>query len=121
MSSFSKAYRLVSKQDFQSVFARSTRISGSSLLALCCSSLSENPRLGMVISKRYVKTAVARNRIKRVIRESFRHHLKQLGGLDIIVLPRKTWSTETQQQLQDEMKKLWQAVIAAKIVPSHSH
>jgi ribonuclease P protein component len=91
------------------------------LLALCCFTESANPRLGMVISKRYAKTAVIRNRMKRMIRESFRHHIKQLGNLDIIVLPRKTWSTAMQEQLQDEIKKLWQAVIAAKIVPSHSH
>lgn len=46
------------------------------------------PRLGLAISKRRVRRAVARNRIKRLIRESFRTHQRQLRGLDVVIIAR---------------------------------
>lgn len=55
----------------------------------------QTARLGLVISKKNVKRAVQRNRIKRQIRERFRQFPQRegpeldLSGLDIIVLARK--------------------------------
>ena len=118
MPVFSKAYRLVSKHDFQSVFAESNKISRHFLLALHRSTSLPCPRLGMIISKRYVKTAVSRNRLKRLIRESFRHHAHLLQGLDIIVLMRKKWTNDMQQKLQGEIEALWQALITTKSLPA---
>ncbi|GAB4350592.1 MAG: hypothetical protein Kow0073_05070 [Immundisolibacter sp.] len=43
------------------------------------------PRLGLVIPKRRVRLAVHRNRLKRWIRESFRHHQQRLPAADIVV------------------------------------
>lgn len=43
-------------------------------------------RLGLAISKKKTAAATARNRIKRVVRESFRHHQESLMGLDVVVL-----------------------------------
>ena len=45
-------------------------------------------RLGVVVSKRLMKTAVARNFYKRVARDVFRHARKDLGSLDFVVRPR---------------------------------
>ncbi len=43
----------------------------------------------MAVSKKYARRAVDRNRIKRVIRESFRSNKEDLGGIDCVVLNRK--------------------------------
>jgi ribonuclease P protein component len=48
----------------------------------------ELARLGVIIAKRHVKKAVLRNRIRRLIRENFRHQQSQLIGLDFVVLLR---------------------------------
>ena len=42
-----------------------------------------------MIGKKNVKLAVQRNRLKRLIRESFRHNQETLAGWDIVVIARK--------------------------------
>lgn len=41
-------------------------------------------RLGLIVPKKLISTAVGRNRIKRLLREWFRQNQEKLGGLDII-------------------------------------
>jgi len=41
-------------------------------------------RLGMIVPKKIIATAVARNRVKRLIRESFRLNQGELTGLDVV-------------------------------------
>ena len=42
----------------------------------------------MAIPRKTVRKAVCRNRIKRVIRDSFRHHRLELREIDVVVLAR---------------------------------
>ncbi len=51
-------------------------------------------RLGIVVAKRNVKLAVARNRLKRIVRESFRQQQQALQGLDIVVVIKKNFIAE---------------------------
>ena len=56
---------------------------------LACASEQPQARLGIVVAKRNVKLAVDRNRLKRLVRESFRQQQEHLGGLDIVVIIKK--------------------------------
>ncbi len=49
--------------------------------------------MGLVVSKKNVRGAVARNRVKRLIRERFRNRREQLAGADLIILARKNAET----------------------------
>lgn len=66
----------------------SLRSSDRTLVLLAAENLSSDARLGFVLPKRRIRLAVARNRVKRIIRESFRHLSAELSGLDIVVLAR---------------------------------
>jgi len=45
-------------------------------------------RLGLAVSRKVSRSAVQRNRIKRLVRESFRKHSPDLPALDIVVMAR---------------------------------
>ena len=74
---------------------------------LAVSNDRDNPRLGLVISRKAARTAVARNRIKRLVRESFRHEQQQLGSLDIVVIGRPGIALQTNQAIAESLDKLW--------------
>ena len=45
----------------------------------------QHARLGLVVTKKGNAKAVRRNRIKRIVRETFRHHQANLGRYDIVL------------------------------------
>ena len=77
------------------------------LLLLATPNGRDYPRLGLAISKRNIKTAVGRNRIKRLVREGFRHNLTQLAGLDIVVLSRRNTYDTSNAALQQSLNRHW--------------
>ena len=85
---FSWDERLHRKCDFNRVFQEGRRFSASGLTMWVRHPLetggARKPRLGMAIPKAY-GNAVARNRIKRLIRESFRLNKEKLPpGVDMV-------------------------------------
>ena len=61
----------------------------------------------MIISKKNYRLAVQRNRIKRLIRESFRHDRDKMDGLDIVVLVRKGFQDVDNRTVTEQLTKLW--------------
>jgi ribonuclease P protein component len=64
----------------------------------------------MSASARRVRSAVARNRIRRLIRESFRREQARLAGLDIVVLvkepAREAGNAEILRSLEGHWRRL---------------
>lgn len=72
-----------------------------------------NARLGLVIAKKNVRRAVDRNKIKRIARESFRHHRVRLDNLDIIVLARKGLGELDNAALHNLFTDMWRRLSRA--------
>ena len=83
---FSKDSRLLDAAAFGRVFEKATRSRDKWFTVLCRRNEIEIARLGLAISKKQCKKASERNRLKRIIRESFRQHQAELEGLDIVVM-----------------------------------
>jgi ribonuclease P protein component len=64
-------------------------------------------RLGLAISKRVSKRAVERNRIKRLLRESFRRARHQLPPMDLLVMAREQAAGLCGPELLAEIEALW--------------
>ncbi|KAA3628139.1 MAG: ribonuclease P protein component [Proteobacteria bacterium] len=85
---FPRRIRLLSAHDYQRVFAQPERSSDTVLSVLARTNTLGYARLGMAISRKVAPKAHQRNRIKRVIRESFRHLSLELTGIDFVVMAR---------------------------------
>jgi len=71
-------------------------------------------RLGLAISKRVSKRAVERNRIKRLLRESFRRVRAQLPPVDLMVMAREQAAGLPGPELLAEIDGLWSRLGALK-------
>ena len=111
---FRKANRLLSAAAFGRVFKKATRSRDKLFTVLCRQSKDETARLGMAISKRHCRKATARNRIKRAIRESFRHHQQQLAGLDIVVINQPAAGLADNDAMNESLERHWQRCTKAK-------
>ena len=109
---FSRTYRLTTKADYAAVFNESLKIRQAWFLALYKKNQKAYPRIGIIISKRIIKKASARNYLKRLIREDFRAHRTSLGKIDLLILARKSCKVEDKIKLKKELYSLWQQLLA---------
>jgi ribonuclease P protein component len=68
------------------------------------------PRLGLSIATRTFGTAVARNRIKRLTRESFRLNQHSLPPVDVSVSAREAARQATPRDLRESLDKHWKSI-----------
>lgn len=68
-------------------------------------------RLGLAVSRRVSLKAVCRNRIKRQVREAFRHGQAQLSGLDVVVVAQGPAVPAKSAQLQTSLVQHWSRVV----------
>ncbi len=92
---FQKSQRVVSSKEFSLILRKGSCAADGVLVLFAVESGRETPRLGITIPKK-TGNAVARNRWKRLIRESYRTQQKQVPpGYDYVVRPKKgaeaTW------------------------------
>jgi len=68
------------------------------------------PRLGLSVAVRTAGGGVARNRIRRIIRESFRLHQQALPAADLVVSARPPARTAKAGALRESLAALWKRV-----------
>jgi len=107
---FPRSNRLTQAADFDRVFKQARRSSDRFFTVLYCRNDLGYPRLGLAIAKKRVRRAVARNRLKRIIRASFRHAKNQLLGVDIVIMARDQAEPATNGDLFTSLDKHWCAL-----------
>lgn len=105
---FARQQRLTQASEFKSVFVDPCVKQGDANMLLLGRKNNHNtPRLGLAVAKKQIKHAVARNRFKRLIRESFRQHMDMLKDLDVVVVARAGATTKTNQELREIVDRNW--------------
>ena len=111
---FTKNNRLLDAAAFGRVFDKATRSRDKLFTVLCRRNNQSIARLGLAISKKHCRRAIARNRMKRIIRESFRQQQVLLSGLDVVVINQPGATAATSQQIADSLENHWQRCSKAR-------
>jgi ribonuclease P protein component len=104
---------LLDADSYQRVFKEAHRSRDKLFTVLSRESRGKGARLGLAISKKNCRLAAQRNRLKRIVRESFRSHKDTLGGLDFVVMCQTAASRARNKELFDSLAEHWQRSQAA--------
>ena len=106
---FPKTSRLLNAADYKAVFSNAQlKVSCRHFLVLANRTDRSSARIGLVIAKKNVALAVQRNRIKRQLRNTFRHKAELLDKLDLVVLARKGADKLDNKEVIETIDSLWQ-------------
>jgi ribonuclease P protein component len=89
--------RVLDSADFRRAFERRRAVSDAWLVVHGRLNGLDHARLGVTVPRKVARRAVARNRIKRLVREAFRRQKDRFApGVDLIVVPRSAEMTAEQ-------------------------
>lgn len=77
------------------------------------SNQKNHARIGIIVGKRVANSAVARNRIRRIVRDSFRFNQEKLTGWDIVVIARQQCDTLSKEKIRKGIDDLWEKLMTS--------
>jgi ribonuclease P protein component len=102
---FEKTRRLLKKSEFDYVFKNPQKILTTEFIVLYRPNITGHARLGMALSKKTIPKAHDRNRLKRLLRETFRTTC--LPAIDIVVLSRLGAAKQQNSILINKLSRVW--------------
>jgi ribonuclease P protein component len=108
---FNKSFRLLCARDYDVVFQKAIKINHPLASIYARPNTLSHARLGLLVSKKAMKKAVARNRIKRLVRESFRANVSKIKAYDIIFIARSKIEPVDNKQVFSTLSELWTHLI----------
>lgn len=104
---FRRVNRMRQGAEFQRCYKEGSRARAQDLLVVVLPNGREDSRLGLSVGKRVWKSAVKRNRVRRVFREAFRLSLPELPkGIDVVMIPARPALAPNALAVRAELLKL---------------
>ena len=105
-ASFPRKRRLLNPAQFHRVFKNGKRIKGKNMTLIVAANELNHPRLGLAVSKKALSRAVQRNRIKRLVRESFRRR-RDLPAADFVFMAQWPLGSMNNAEIIQRLAELW--------------
>jgi ribonuclease P protein component len=99
--------RIRHKAQFDAVYAQGRRFGDAFFAVIACANELDGPRLGLAIAAKAAGNSVQRNRIRRIIRESFRLRQHALPPVDLVVSARSRVRDAANAELRASLEALW--------------
>ena len=110
--------RILAKTQFDAVFARGARMGGAFFRIHVLAEPGTAARLGVALAKRSIPLAVARNRLRRQIREAFRLQRDDLAGRAIVFLARNEARDAPNAAIRADIESLLRRAAALNPTPA---
>lgn len=104
--------RLRYKSDFDRVFKHQKKIRCEIGMLRFAPNNLDIARIAIIASKRNVRLAIVRNRLRRLVKETFRHQQSSLRGLDLVFVAHREASTANQIEINRCLNKLFKRLAA---------
>jgi ribonuclease P protein component len=101
---YSRRYRFTAQGSFGSILRGSRKVRGRFATIHVAPARNDGSRLGIALTRKLVPRSVDRNRMKRLVRETFRRHVLKLAGLDCVVMPRERFDDANTPALLAEIR-----------------
>ena len=102
--------RLRSKLQFDAVHAGGRRLDDRFFALRVKPNGLAHPRVGLAVAVKTAGNAVKRNRLRRLVRESFRLAQRELPAVDIVVAAKFAAAGAPATSLRDSLATLWKRV-----------
>lgn len=111
---FLRRMRLVRGRDFERTYREGRRARGSIVVLVMRPNELEHSRLGLSIGRSVWKSAVKRNRVRRIFREAFRLSYPDLPrGMDLVMIAARPRLEPELQATRAELVKLAQRIASS--------
>jgi ribonuclease P protein component len=107
---FEPRKRLHQPAEFRAVRIKGKRVADAYFSLSVLANQHNHARLGLAIATRTCGTAVVRNHLKRLTRESFRHNQHLLPSVDVMVAARDAAKQASASALRASLEKHWKSI-----------
>jgi ribonuclease P protein component len=102
--------------EFEQAYAEGFRLRGNGpgrtpLGLVCRPNGLDYPRLGLAIARKILPRAVDRNRVKRLVREDFRHNQQRLPAADLVIYGQPGLGKADAALIRQTLAEFWLKVI----------
>lgn len=111
---YSRRHRFTSRGSFGPALRESRKMKGSLVVLHAIPAPSGVSRLGVALTRRMVPSAVARNRVKRLVRDVFRRHVVKQAGFDCVVVLRERFDPAATAAFRADVERLFDRLQGGK-------
>ena len=108
---FARASRLTDKPQFDAVHRQGQRSSDALFMVITRTNETGRARLGLSVGVKAAGNSVGRNRIKRLVRESFRHRQQEMPSVDLVVNARAAAAKSTNDEIRASLAAHWDRIV----------
>tara|TARA_B100000315_G_C14313290_1_gene467364 strand:- start:266 stop:703 length:438 start_codon:yes stop_codon:yes gene_type:complete len=107
----SRVKRLTNKLNFNHVLSSSTRSEDKLFSVFFVKNKIKHCRLGVSLPKKTIAKAATRNKIKRIIKNSFSVFFQATKGIDVVVRAKREPQTNTSDKIQQSLDQHWKTIM----------
>jgi ribonuclease P protein component len=111
---YSRRQRFAARGSFGSVLRAPRKVRGRLAVIHVLARQDKVSRLGIALTRKLVASAVHRNRVKRIVRETFRRHAARGAGLDCVVTLRGRFDESQAGPIAIEVRQLLDELCAGE-------